>query len=135
MQAPRQRNTQAEKEEIKAGRVPEDWARTPAKLRHKDRHARWTVKFTKAKPRLGGTMPAVDLAIPAFGYRNHTAIDRRFGLIRTWLATDAAAHEGSRLREGGACQCPPPAQQAGGASVRALCQRGVSPRRTLSRRA
>jgi IS5 family transposase len=45
-------------------------------------------------------MPPVDLAIPAFGYRNHIAIDRRFGLIRKWLSTDAAAHEGSRLREG-----------------------------------
>ena len=100
VQAPRQRNTQAEKEDIKAGRVPEDWTRKPAKLRHKDRDARWTVKFTKAKARQDGSMPAVDLAIPAFGYRNHIAIDRRFGLIRTWLSTDAAAHEGSRLREG-----------------------------------
>ena len=100
VQAPRQRNTQAEKADIKAGRVPEAWKDKPAKLRHKDRDARWTVKFTKAKPRQDGTMPAVDLAIPAFGYRNHIAIDRRFGLIRTWLATDAAAHEGSRLREG-----------------------------------
>ena len=45
-------------------------------------------------------MPAVDLAILAFGYRSHIAIDRRFGLIRTWLATNAAAHEGNRLREG-----------------------------------
>jgi transposase, IS5 family len=100
VQAPRQRNTQAEKEEIKAGRVPQDWAKKPAKLRHKDRDARWTVKFTKAVAREDGTVPAVDLAIPSFGYRNHIAIDRRFGLIRTWLATDAAAHEGSRLREG-----------------------------------
>ena len=100
VQAPRQRNTQGEKADIKAGRIPEEWAKRPAKLRHKDRDARWTVKFTKAKPREDGTVPAVDLAIPAFGYRNHIAIDRRFGLIRTWLATDAAAHEGTRLREG-----------------------------------
>jgi transposase, IS5 family len=98
--APRQRNTQAEKEDLKAGRIPEPWARKPAKLRHKDRDARWTVKFTKAKPREDGTVPAVDLAIPAFGYRNHISIDRRFGLIRRWLATDAAAHEGRRLRDG-----------------------------------
>jgi IS5 family transposase len=100
VQAPRQRNTQGEKDDIKAGRVPQDWKGKPAKLRHKDRDARWTVKFTKAKPREDGTMPAVDLAIPAFGYRNHIAIDRRFGFIRKWLSTDAAAHEGSRLREG-----------------------------------
>jgi IS5 family transposase len=98
--APRQRNTQAEKDDIKAGRVPQDWKRKPAKLRHKDRDARWTVKFTKAKPREDGSMPAVDLAIPAFGYRNHISIDRRFGFIRKWLTTDAAAHEGRRLRDG-----------------------------------
>ena len=98
--APRQRTTQAEKDDIKAGRVPPAWTHKPAKLRHKDRDARWTVKFTKAKPRADGTMPAVDLAIPAFGYRNHIAIDRRYGLIRRWRATDAAAHEGRRLRDG-----------------------------------
>jgi transposase, IS5 family len=98
--APRQRNTQAEKDDIKAGRVPPAWKRRPAKLRHKDRDARWTVKFTKAKPREGGTKPIIDLAIPAFGYRNHISIDRGYGLIRKWLTTDAAAHEGRRLREG-----------------------------------
>ena len=38
--APRQRNTQPEKEDIKAGRVPPDWKRKSAKLRHKDRDAR-----------------------------------------------------------------------------------------------
>jgi transposase, IS5 family len=100
VQAPRQRNTQAEKEALKAGRVPWDWMRKPAKLRQKDRDARWTVKFTKAKPREDGTLPAVDLAIPAFGYRNHISIDHRFGFIRKWLATHAAAYEGRRLRDG-----------------------------------
>src|SRR3978361_1851558 len=89
VQAPRQRNTQAEKADIKAGRVPEGWKQTPARLRHKDRNARWTVKFTKAKPRADGTLPAVDLAIPAFGYRNHVSIDRPFGLIRKWLSAHA----------------------------------------------
>ena len=59
----------------------------------------WTVKFTKAKPREDGTVPNLDLAIPAFGYRNHISIDRRHGLIRHWTTTDAAAHEGARLGE------------------------------------
>jgi transposase, IS5 family len=79
--------------------VPPAWTRKPAKLRHKDRDARWTVKFTKAKPREDGTVPNLDLAIPAFGYRNHISIDRRHGLIRHWTTTDAAAHEGARLGE------------------------------------
>jgi hypothetical protein len=42
----------------------------------------------------------VDLAIPLFGYQNHVSIDRGFGFIRRWTATDAAAYEGRRLREG-----------------------------------
>jgi IS5 family transposase len=98
--APKQRNTQGEKDDIKAGRVPREWAKKPAKLAHKDRDARWTVKFTKAKVLKDGSKPAIDLAIPAFGYKNHVAIDKEFGLIRAWLATDAAAYDGARLREG-----------------------------------
>jgi hypothetical protein len=98
--APKQRNTKEEKDEIKADRVPQDWKGKPAKLRQKDRDARWMVKFTKAKPQTDGTMPPVDIAIPAFGYQNHISIDARHGLIRKWLVTDAAAYEGARLREG-----------------------------------
>ena len=94
--APKQRNTQAEKNEIKAGRIPEDWTRNPAKLRQKDRDARWTVKYSKAKPSADGAK-RVDLAIPAFGYKNHIAIDRVHGLIRTWTATDASRHDGAQL--------------------------------------
>ncbi|MER9134556.1 hypothetical protein [Mesorhizobium sp. M0768] len=30
----------------------------------------------------------------SLGYQNHIAIDREHGLIRKWLATDAAAYEG-----------------------------------------
>lgn len=98
--APRQRNTDDEKAAIKEGRVPEEWKAKPAKLWHKDRDARWTVKFTKAKEKVDGTKPPVDIAIPTFGYQNHIAIDRRFGFVRTFMATDAAAYEGARLREG-----------------------------------
>jgi len=81
--APRQRNTAEEKAAIKAGRIPAKWQAKPAKLRHKDRDARWTVKFTKAKPAIDGTVPATDLAIPVFGYQSHISIDRGFGFIRT----------------------------------------------------
>ena len=97
--APKQRNTQDEKAALKQGRIPEAWKAKPAKLRQKDRDARWTVKFSKAKERADGTRPAVDIAIPTFGYQNHIAIDRRYGLIRRWQASDAAAYEGARLRQ------------------------------------
>jgi transposase, IS5 family len=96
--APKQRNTRAEKQAIKEGRVPAAWQARPAKLRQKDRDARWTVKTTKAKPREGES-PMVDLAIPEFGYQNHISADRRHRLIRRWLVTDAAAHAGKRLAD------------------------------------
>ena len=35
-----------------------------------------------------------------FGYKSHIPIDRKFRLIRKWNATDAAANDGARLREG-----------------------------------
>ena len=60
--APRQCNTDDEKKVIKGG--------LDTGLRHKDRDARWTVKFSKAKPREDGSMPPVDLAILLFGYQN-----------------------------------------------------------------
>jgi hypothetical protein len=96
--APKQRNTRAEKQAIREGRVPEDWQQKPAKLSQKDRDARWTVKTTKAKLREGETA-MVDLAIPEFGYQNHISADRRHRLIRRWLVTDAAAHAGARMAE------------------------------------
>lgn len=60
---------------MKEGRIPKDWKARPARLRQKDRDARWTVKFSKA-------------------------IDRNYDLIRKWQGTGAAAYEGARLREG-----------------------------------
>src|SRR3546814_12294121 len=81
--APKQRNTQEEKTAIKEGRIPADW--TPAKVRQKDRDARWSIKYTKAKVQEGADSKAsrpVDLAIPMFGYKNHHGIrtaERRGG--------------------------------------------------------
>jgi IS5 family transposase len=97
--APRQRTTQDEKADIKAGRIPHEWSAKPARLRQKDRDARWTVKFSKAKPKEDGTRQ-VDIAVPVFGYHSHISVDRRHGLIRRWAVTDAAAYEGRQLRQG-----------------------------------
>lgn len=96
--APKQRNTEDEKADIRAGLIPEAWTKRPAKLRQKDRDARWTVKFTKAKPKSDGSKP-LDIAIPSFGYQNHVSIDRGHGVIRRWSVTDAARFEGAMLRE------------------------------------
>jgi IS5 family transposase len=97
--APKQRNTKAEKQALTEGRIPQGWQDKPAKLRQKDRDARWTIKYTKAKPQEDGSKPKVDLAIPTFGYQSHISADRRHRLIRRWLVIDAAAHAGARLQD------------------------------------
>ena len=97
--APKQRNTEGEKQDVKAGRVPEDWKDKPAKLRQKDMDARWTVQFGKARVREDGK-PQPDIAIPTFGYKAHTSIDRRYRFIRKWDVTDASRHDGRMLRRG-----------------------------------
>jgi transposase, IS5 family len=98
--APRQRNSDGEKEAIKAGKTAaEIWPDKPAKARQKDTDARWTLKVSRAKPAAEGR-PLVDSAVPVFGYKSHISIDRRHGVIRRGKVTDAAAHDGARLREG-----------------------------------
>jgi transposase, IS5 family len=97
--APKQRNSDGEKAAIKAGRKAEEiWPDKPAKAAQKDTDARWTVKFSKAKPDADGMVRQHDIAIPAFGYKNHAAIDRHCGFIRGWNVTSASAHDGAQLR-------------------------------------
>lgn len=55
IEAPRQRNTDGEKDDLKAGRIPDDWAAAPAKLRQKDRDGRWPLKRGRRKRRPDGT--------------------------------------------------------------------------------
>lgn len=67
--APKQRNTQEKKDEIKAGKAANEvWPDKPAKAAQKDVDARWTVKFAKARAAVGGK-PQIDIAIPSFGYK------------------------------------------------------------------
>ena len=95
--APKQSNTEAEKADIKAGRVLDHWKDRPARLRKKDQDARWTVKFSKPKLKENGTLPPVDIIIPPFGYKSHASVDHRRKIIRRQKVTDA---DGARLREG-----------------------------------
>lgn len=97
--APKQRNTDAEKAAIKEGKAADEiWPDQPAKAAQKDVNARWTVKFSKGKPKTDGTIQG-DIAIPSFGYKNHIAIDREHGFIRSFKVTHAARHDGAMLRE------------------------------------
>ena len=56
------------------------------------------MKFSKAKVAEEGKTQQRDIAIPAFGYKNHGAIDRRYGFIRGWSVTSASAYDGAQLR-------------------------------------
>lgn len=96
IEAPRQRNSDGEKEDLKAGRIPEDWATKPAKMRQKDRDGRWTLKRGRRKRRPDGTL-MTEIATPAYGYKSHIGADRRYRFIRTWAVTDAASHDGREL--------------------------------------
>jgi IS5 family transposase len=96
VEAPRQRNTDAEKEDLKAGRIPEDWTARPAKLRQKDRDGRWTLKRGRRKQKPDGTL-MMEIATPVYGYKSHVGADRRYRLIRTWCVTDASRYDGREL--------------------------------------
>lgn len=73
--APKQRNTNGEKADLRAGRILKDWQDD-------------------------GTFPSTDLAIPFFGYKSHISIDRKLRLIWQWKVSDASASDGARLRKG-----------------------------------
>jgi len=84
--APKQRNTDAEKDALKAGAVPEEWTAKPAKMRQKDREARWTMKRGRVQRLADGRPKGAEIMVPAFGYKNHIATDRGHGLIRRGTA-------------------------------------------------
>src|SRR5262249_51050073 len=80
---PTQRNSRDENEAVKAGRIPQEWYNKPAKLRQKDRDARWTKRHGRS----------------VFGYQKHVNADAKHKLIRRYEVTDAAAHDSQKLDE------------------------------------
>ncbi|MFC4290800.1 transposase [Sphingorhabdus arenilitoris] len=97
--APKQRNTEAEKAAIKAGRSAKQiWRGKPNKAHQKDVDARWTVKVGgKVRYRPDGT-PLPQIATPVFGYKSHISIDRRYGFIRKGAVTSAAQSDGRQMK-------------------------------------
>src|SRR6266566_7213927 len=78
---PTQRNSRDENAELQAGRTPARWKQKPAKVRQKDRDARWTKKHGRS----------------FFGYKNHVNADAKHKLIRHYAVTDAAVHDSQEL--------------------------------------
>lgn len=97
--APKQRNSDGEKEAIKAGKsAKEIWPDQPNKAAQKDTNARWTLKVGgKVRYRPDGT-PLPQIALPVFGYKSHISIDRRFGFIRGSSVTSASDADGRQLK-------------------------------------
>lgn len=97
--APKQRNTEPEKEAVKAGKTAREiWPDEPNKAAQKDVDARWTLKVGgKIRYRPNGT-PLPQIATPTFGYKSHISIDRRYGFIRGQTVTSAAAPDGRQLK-------------------------------------
>src|SRR4030081_3107231 len=78
---PAQRNSRDENNQLRAGRTPAGWKQKPAKLRQKDRDARWTKKHGRS----------------FFGYKNHVNADAKHKLIRNYAVSDAAVHDSQEL--------------------------------------
>ena len=98
--APKQRNTDGEREAIKDGKTAKEiWPTKPAKAAQKDTDARWTLKIGgKVRYRPDGT-PLPMIATPVFGYKSHISIDRRYGFIRAAAVTSASHPDGRMLRQ------------------------------------
>ncbi|AEF82253.1 IS5 family transposase [Leadbettera azotonutricia] len=81
--APRQRNSKAENQKIKEGKVPEEWEgkKKKHKKSQKDIDARWA---TKNKER-------------HYGYKDHVKIDAESKLITKFSTTSAAVHDSQEL--------------------------------------
>ncbi len=76
---PVQRNTREENRALQRNETPDTWKEdeATAKLRQKDRHARWTKKHGKS----------------SYGYKNHVNVDVEHKLIRGYVATPANDHD------------------------------------------
>lgn len=93
--APKQRLTEGEKAQIKAGKDASEIWDNPHKAAQKDTSARWTIKYSRKKD--DAPKGQVDIAIPAFGYKSHICTDRAHGFIRSFTVTDASRHDGAQL--------------------------------------
>lgn len=81
VEVPRQRNTKEQNEQIKRGEIPEGWRDKPAKLRQKDRDARWGCHNNAW----------------AYGYKNHVKAERKTKMIERYEVTEASVHDSQMI--------------------------------------
>ena len=77
VEAPKQRNSRQENDQIKQGEIPEGWENKPNMLCQKDTDARWLTKNSEKY----------------YGYKNHVKICRKSKLISGYLVTDTSVHD------------------------------------------
>lgn len=84
VEAPIQHNSKDENEQIKNGKIPEQWqeAKNKAKLSQKDCDARWTKKHKRNY----------------YGYKDHIKIDKKSKLILKATVTAANVHDSRELK-------------------------------------
>ena len=78
---PKQHNRREENAAIKRGELPQGWEDNLARLRQKDRDARWVKKNQ----------------VSYYGYKNSISIDATHGLIRSYEITPANVHDSQML--------------------------------------
>jgi transposase, IS5 family len=81
--APRQRNSREENQQIKAGKRPEGFETSSPKGKQKDCDARWTKKNQETH----------------FGYKNHVKIDAKSKLIIAHHTTAASVHDSQVFKQ------------------------------------
>lgn len=81
MNVPKQRMSSEQRDEMKKGEVPPEFQQPAQRLAQKDLEARWTKK--------GGQTH--------YGYKNHISVDVEHKLIRAYVVTHAAEHDGNML--------------------------------------
>ncbi|WP_253687449.1 IS5 family transposase [Treponema sp. OMZ 792] len=84
VEAPIQHNSKDENEQIKNGKIPEQWqeAKNKAKLSQKDCDARWTKKHKRSY----------------YGYKDHIKVDKKSKLILKATVTAANVHDSKELK-------------------------------------
>lgn len=83
VEAPRQRNSRDENDQIKQGEIPDGWEDKPNMLRQKDTDARWLIKNGEKY----------------YGYKNHVKVCRKSKLISGYIVTDASVHDSQAVED------------------------------------
>ena len=81
--APRQRNSRDENEQIKNNEIPEELKKNPHKMSQKDTDARWTKKRDETH----------------YGYKDHVKADADSKLILDYTVTPANVHDSNEFEE------------------------------------